>query len=315
MMTRPDVTVVLEATTGNLTGSCDVIRNLTLWVAQAAALSPQMAELMLVGSAPVPGLGDLPATLPLRFLLVPGAGYYAFKNAGANEARGAVVLFSDLDCRPTPGYLRTLLAAFTDPSVGGVAGRSYYDGHGLLALVNTANSFGDLHSGPAVFECAMAVAHNVAIRRELYARDPCGPFLGRIGGDRYLTDAVRRSGRRLVLDERLVLLHEDPTWRLRGLAERHLRDTFVPLHYGTEQQRFSAPFTLACALGLRLGLRLKRVALAGRRLGIGMRHVPVVIAIEAAYWILDLLLTLVVLAVPPLRRRWLAFLRPEAVNA
>ncbi len=211
--------------------------------------------------------------------------------------------------------MRILIEAFADPEVGGVAGRSYYDGQGLVTRIHSAQSFGDLHRGPAAFERAAALAHNVAIRRELYARDPFGPFVGRIGGDRYLTDAVRSSGRRFVLEERLVIFHEDPSWRLRGFVERHLRDTFVPLHYGTSRQRFSAPLTLASALGLRLGLRLKRLALAGRRFGIGIRHLPVVIAVEVIYWALDLLLTLAVLAVRPWRRRWLAFLLPNAVAA
>ncbi|HXB56237.1 MAG TPA: glycosyltransferase [Vicinamibacteria bacterium] len=311
----PDLTVVLETTTGDFTGACDSRRNLTEWMGEAASLAAHRAEIVLASPAPLQGLPERPSSLPLRQLIVPGAGYYALKNAAANEAQGALVFFSDLDCRPTVGCLRVLMEAFADREVGGVAGRSYYDGQGLVTRIGSAHSWGDLHRGQAAFERAAAVAHNVAIRRELYARDPFGPFAGRIGGDRYLTEALRSSGRRFVLEERLILFHEDPTWRLRGLVERHLRDTFVPLHYGTNQQRFSAPLTLACALGLRLGLRLKRVALAGKRLGIGVRHLPVVIAVEGIYWALDLLLTLAVLAVPSWRRRWLAFLLPNAVVA
>jgi hypothetical protein len=310
-----DLSVVLEMTTGDLTGACDSRRNLREWMEEAASLAPQEAEIVLASPAPIRGLPDRPRGLSLREMIVPGAGYYALKNAAANEAGGAVVFFSDLDCRPSVGCLRILIEAFTDPEVGAVAGRSYYDGQGLMTRIHSAHSWGDLHRGRAAFERATALAHNVAIRRELYACDPFGPFAGRIGGDRYLTDTVRSSVRRLVLEERLVVFHEDPTWRLRGFVERHLRDTFVPLHYGTNEQRFSAPLTLACALGLRLGLRIKRVALSGRRFGIGIRHVPVVIAVEAIYWAVDLLITLAVLAVPPWRRRWLAFLRPNAAVA
>jgi hypothetical protein len=314
-MMGSDLSIILETTTGDFTGACDSWRNLTEWIDEAASLAPHKAEIVLAAPAPLRGLPDRPGGLPLRQLIVPGAGYYKLKNEAANEAQGAVVFFGDLDCRPTVGYLRILIEAFADTEVGGVAGRSIYEGQGLLTRIHSAHSWGDLHRGPAAFERAAAVAHNVAIRRELYARDPFGPFVGRIGGDRYLTDTVRRSGSRFVLEERLVLIHEDPTWRLRGFVERHLRDTFVPLHYGTNQQRFSAPLTLACALGLRLGLRIKRVALAGQRFGIGIRDVPVVIAVEVIYWALDLLLTLAVLAVPPWRRRWLAFLLPNAVVA
>jgi hypothetical protein len=138
--------------------------------------------------------------------------------------------------------------------------------------------------------------------------------VGRIGGDAHFTRHVRASGRRLVLDERLLIRHEDPTWQPRGLAERHLRDTFVPLAYGTPRQRFSALFTLACALLLRPALRVKRVLLARSRLGFRLVHVPVVLGVEAAYWAFDLVMTLIVLGVPRLRRRWLDFLRPDAVS-
>jgi hypothetical protein len=310
----PDLTIVLELTTGDITGVCDVRRNLTQWLREVETIAPRPAEVLLVGPDPPRGLPDDRGPGPgLRFVHVPGTGYYGLKNAGANEARGAVVLFSDLDCRPGPGYALALLEAFRDPAVGGVAGRSVYDGEGLLSRINSANSFGDLHAGPEAFERAMALAHNVSLRRELYVRSPWGPFVGRIGGDGYLTSLVRRSGRRLVLDERLLVRHEDPSRSLRGSVERHLRDTFVPLHYGTERQRFSAAFTLACALALRLGLRLRRVWRAGPRLGLRPAHVPAIAAVEAGYWAFDLGLTLAVLGIPPLRRRWLAFLQPDAL--
>jgi hypothetical protein len=309
-----DLSIVLEATTGGITGACDVQRNLDEWLQEAESLRPRQVEIVLVAPGPVRALEERVPSAGVRLLEVAGAGYYELKNAGANDARGAIVLFSDLDCRPVLGYARTLLDTFSDPAVGAAAGRSVYDGDGLLTRINSANSFGDLHRGPRAFESGFALAHNVAVRRDLYERDPWGPFVGRIGGDGYLTRHVRASGRRLVLDERLLIRHEDMTWQLRGLVERHLRDTFVPLAYGTERQRFSAPFVIACALLLRPALRLKRALLGGPKLGLRLVHAPVVLAVEAAYWILDLALTLTVLGVPRLRRRWLDFLRPEAVT-
>jgi hypothetical protein len=305
-----DLSIVLEATTGDITGACDVQRNLDEWLQEAESIRPRQVEIVLVAPGPVRGLEER----GVRLLELTGAGYYALKNGGANDASGAIVLFSDLDCRPAPGYASALLDAFSDPAVGAVAGRSVYDGEGLLTRINSANSFGDLNRGPRAFESGIALAHNVAVRRDLYERDPWGPFVGRIGGDGYLTRLVRASGRRLVLDERLLIRHEDITFKPRGLVERHLRDTFVPLAYGTERQRFSAPFVLACALLLRPALRLKRALLGGPRLGLRLVHAPVVLAVGAAYWILDLALTLAVLGVPRLRRRWLDFLGPEAVT-
>jgi hypothetical protein len=305
-----DVTLVLECTTAAITGRCDAARNLDAWLAEIDSLAPATAELLLV--APVVPRALDRSHAALRVLEVPGAGYYALKNAGANAARGRIVAFSDLDCRPEPGYLRGARERLADPRVGAVAGRSLYDGDGVWTRINSANSFGDLYSGARAFDSGMALAHNVVVARAVLPRNPWGPFVGRIGGDGYLTNAVRRT-RLVVLDERLRIYHEDPTWKLRGLVERHLRDVFVPRRYGTPDQRHSALFTLACALLLRPALRARRVLRGGRGVGLRWYHTPVVALVEVVYWLFDVALAVSVLGIPPVRRRWLAFLAPEPI--
>ncbi len=111
----------------------------------------------------------------------------------------------------------------------------------------------------------------------------------------------------------MLLRHEDVSFNLRGTVERHLRENFLPLHYGTPRQRFSAGFTLACALALRPALRVKRVLASAPRFGIRVLHAPAVLLVELAYWALGLTLVSTVLAVPTLKRRWLEFQRPEAL--
>ena len=51
------------------------------------------------------------------------AGPAVARNRGAHEARGAIVLFTDSDCRPTPGWLEAMVQPFMDsPQVVGVSG-------------------------------------------------------------------------------------------------------------------------------------------------------------------------------------------------
>ncbi len=301
-----DFTVILEATTGDITGVCDTRRNLLEWAAEAAAALPARGDVLVVAPAPVTGLDSLEALVPVRQLVVPKAGYYALKNAGAAAARGEILIFSDADCRPSRGYVTRMLEAFEDPGVACVAGRSVYDGGGFLTRLNSVHSFGELHCGQAALDRGMVLTHNVGLRKDRCGELPFGPFAGRVGGDRYLTDRMRAQGRVALRDD-LVIRHEDISYSLRGTVERHLRETFVPLGYGGSRQRFSPALTAACALVLRPALRARRLLRAGPRLGIGPLHWPLCGLVQLAYWAFDLACVATVLCVPPLRRRWLAF--------
>ena len=305
-MSGIDLTIVIECTTGEITGRCDGAANLAAWLAQARELSGR-SEVVIAAPRPIRPPDGGAGGVEVRGLEVAGAGYYALKNAGAEAARGEVVLFTDIDCRPAPSYLVTLLEAFRDPGVACVAGRSFYDGEGLVTRLNTAHSFGDLHRQPGYVERGLVLSHNVAVRRSALQAQPFGPYAGRIGGDRHFLDRVRAAGHRVLLVPGLVIHHEDISYNLRGTLERHLREHLLPVHYGTVGQRFSAAWTVASVLALRPLLRLKRVAQAGPRVGLGGRHWPAALLVNAGYWAFDLACVFAVLAVPRLRRRWLRF--------
>ncbi|MBP1805949.1 glycosyltransferase family 2 protein [Rubellimicrobium aerolatum] len=71
-------------------------------------------ELILVDNGPEPPAPpDLPPALRsrTRVLHCPRPGSYAARNAGAAEARGQVLAFTDADCRPAPGWLAAFAAA------------------------------------------------------------------------------------------------------------------------------------------------------------------------------------------------------------
>jgi glycosyltransferase involved in cell wall biosynthesis len=61
----------------------------------------------------------------IRKLARPGLRYYEFKNAGAEIARGDILVFLDSDAIPEKGWLATLLEPFDDPRTMAVNGHTY----------------------------------------------------------------------------------------------------------------------------------------------------------------------------------------------
>jgi hypothetical protein len=304
--TDVDLSIVIDHSTTAISGRCDFRPGLRAWIEQARVAPVRCEVVVASGDREPPGL-ETPADVPVRLVQVEGANYYALKNAGVNAARGAIILCTDGDCLPNEGYVAHLLRAFEDPAVCCVEGVSDYDGDGLLTRLNTAHSWGFVQRGQAGLDGHMILAHNVAFRRSVVGRDPFGPFRARVGGDRYLTESLRRQGHRIVHVAGMRLRHEDITFSFRGLLERHLRELLLPIPYGTPGQRFSLTFTLA-SLVLRPGLRMLRVFQARDAIRLRARHIPVVLGVNLGYAIFDAGAVFAVLVVPRWRRWWMEFL-------
>jgi GT2 family glycosyltransferase len=58
----------------------------------------------------------------VRLINQANAGPAAARNNGAAQAQGAIILFTDDDCVPTPGWIDAMLAPFEDPEVIGAKG-------------------------------------------------------------------------------------------------------------------------------------------------------------------------------------------------
>jgi glycosyltransferase involved in cell wall biosynthesis len=58
----------------------------------------------------------------VRLIRQRNAGPAAARNRGARESSGAIILFTDDDCVPTPGWIEAMLAPFADPEVVGAKG-------------------------------------------------------------------------------------------------------------------------------------------------------------------------------------------------
>lgn len=302
---EPVVSVIVELGTREVTERLSLVQSVLRQAAAADGLSAGEVELIIVGEELLPA-GVCPPGV--RSIAAPETGYYGWKNRGASAARGEYLVFWDSDCRAAPGYLRRVVATFErEPEVAGLAGRSLYDGTSFVTRLNTILSFGYLAKPVGTLQRDVALSHNVAIRRSMFPPAPFGPFEGRVGGDLFLTEWARKSGRPLKLDPELLVFHENPSASLTALLERHLRELFMPLLQAGTRRR---PAALRVAWRSLLRLVVQRPAKLlkwGRFCGFTKRHVAASVPVLAFYVAVDACALVVLTLRPPLLTRWLRY--------
>jgi GT2 family glycosyltransferase len=112
----------------------------------------------------------LHGALEVRLLAAPHRGPAAARNLGARAARGEFLAFTDDDCRPTPGWLRSLAAQLGARPRNAVGGRVR---NGLPANLFSAGSqllvdflherWNERPGGPVLF-----TSNNLAMRADLF---------------------------------------------------------------------------------------------------------------------------------------------------
>lgn len=116
---RPEITVVIPVWNGqDHLGHC-------LRALEAQTIPRQVFEIIVVDNGSTDGTVAVAERFAgVRVISEPTPGSYAARNAGLAQANGALVAFTDADCRPAPNWLSEALSACRDrPDVGLIGGR------------------------------------------------------------------------------------------------------------------------------------------------------------------------------------------------
>lgn len=215
-MTRPEVSVVIPVRDGAAT----IAATLDALAAQEGA--PPF-EVIVVDNGSRDATAAVARQHPVGPIVVseerPGS--YAARNRGIGAARGTIIAFTDADCLPRPGWLRSACEALASGAdlVGGrieaVAGPApnrwaEYDGRRYLDQRRFVERMG------------FAATANLVVKRSVF--DDVGPFDPELfsGGDLEWTRRAAAAGHRLVYSDEAAVGHQ-PRSSLRSTWALHRR--------------------------------------------------------------------------------------------
>lgn len=89
-------------------------------------------EVIVVDDGSQDTTAEIAAAAGVRVIRQANAGPAAARNAGAAAAQGELLLFTDADCAPVPGWISALVGAFADPLVAGAKGAYLTQQRGLV---------------------------------------------------------------------------------------------------------------------------------------------------------------------------------------
>jgi Glycosyl transferase family 2 len=230
------------------------------------------------------------AAWPGTIRLVPAAEkrYYEQKNAGAQLAKGEVLVFLDSDVVPDEGWLDGLLAALDDPNVDFVGGEAYHATETLHDRLFAAFwGFPTRHPSRGIYRRQSFYANNLAVRRETFLANPFPDAAAYRGQCAALAKSMHGKGISVYRQGASAVSHPPPrgarTFVVRALCQGH--DTI----YWKSRRRFGAWLHTNPAASILRWLRalwhvLARVAMRTRMVGLGPLGALAAVGMGFAYY-------------------------------
>jgi len=122
--TEPRATVVIPARDAE-----DLVGETVAGLAHASC----PLQVIVVDDGSVDRTGEVAAQAGAEVVRAAGDGPARARNLGCARARADVLVFTDADCRPTPGFVEALLAPLVDPEIAGVKGAYLTEQRSLTA--------------------------------------------------------------------------------------------------------------------------------------------------------------------------------------
>lgn len=176
---------------------------------ECQSLPAERMQVIVVDNGSQPELQVLPRPYSLMLLRCPEPGSYAARNMALRHCEGAVVAFTDADCRPRPEWLKAGLEALERQGVELLAGAVIVEPSSAVQP-----SAADLVEQTFAFRQERYVARggygataNLFVRRELLTR--LGGFDQRrkSGADRAFGERARKAGCRIGYAAEAVVVH------------------------------------------------------------------------------------------------------------
>ncbi len=262
MPAPPEISVVIPAYNAHAT------IDLCLSAVLAQSLSRERYEVIVVDDGSTDDTATRAESFGVRVMRQANAGPAAARNNGAREARGALLVFTDSDCEPTPTFLEALTRPFSDPAVQAAKG-SYKTKQtsrtARFAQLEFEERYDMLDGHPSIDMIdTYAAVFRTQTFRDLGGFDPAFPMANNEDTD--LSYRLAATGALMIFVREAIVYHQHPNslrrymrvkywrgfWRMvvyKRYREKMFKDTYTP-----QTLKLQSALVALAAAGVPVGL-------------------------------------------------------------
>jgi glycosyltransferase involved in cell wall biosynthesis len=169
------------------------------------------------------------------------AGPAKARNAGAEAAKGRIIVFTDSDCAPEKSWLKEMVAPFEDENVAGVQGAYKTRQKELIARfvqLEIEDRYERMKKAKKldwIGSYAAAYRHGVFVKEKGY--DEKFPMAS--GEDPDLSYSLSEKGYKLVFNQRAIVYHNHPTSLPKYLKTKFFRSYWRVMLYNKHREKIA----------------------------------------------------------------------------